>query len=341
MVKITVIGSCACRDLFESDSENFSFYSDFRFMSPISITSKPVNGFRLDFCHFPKRVKFINGNWYKKNLINDFNKTAFSALDEKHGDFLVLDFAESRIGLAEIFWDGIDDSLLLTNSVSFKSQYRANLKNNILKNATIKTINPLEISDDLWRDSIRTFSEKIKKVFNEENIILIKNMPAKYYVDFSGVLRPYFTADHFNNICLCDILLEKINNMFIEYCPKCNVIEIPDFALGYQLHKWGNHPFHFTKLYYEYLLECVKAITIQNNAKLLEQLFNIYSEKFLLEFKKAQLLSAKNSDYRSIPATYLENFEDYNLLGRKQKALVAFALDKGNFFKDLRRILKK
>ena len=170
-IKVTVIGSCVCRDLFEKDPEHFSFHTDIRFSSPISIMSEPVDFVKADFDCFTKNVKTVNGNWYKKNLINDINKTVFSALKERHGDYLILDFAESRISLAEIRWPNRNDSLLLTKSVSFKAHYQNNLKKNIFKNTSIKTISPLEYDDEYWAKTIYSFADKLLEIFDEEKII--------------------------------------------------------------------------------------------------------------------------------------------------------------------------
>jgi len=78
MKTISVIGSCVCRDLFESDTEHFSFHTDIRFSSPISMLSEPVGFIQADFSHLSNEVKTVGGHWYKKNLIHDINKTAFS-----------------------------------------------------------------------------------------------------------------------------------------------------------------------------------------------------------------------------------------------------------------------
>ena len=61
MKSISVIGCCVCRDLFESDTENFSFHTDIRFYSPISMISSPVDFIKADFSDFTKEVKTVNG----------------------------------------------------------------------------------------------------------------------------------------------------------------------------------------------------------------------------------------------------------------------------------------
>lgn len=343
MKEISVIGSCVCRDLFEKDTENFSFHTDIRFISLISMISNPLQGFNATSDCFIEDVKTVNGKWYRKNVLNDLNKTVFSSLKERHGEYLVLDFAESRISLANIKWED-GRSLLVSKSVSFRAHYQASFRNNILKNTTLETINPLDYNFEKWEQTIDVFIERIKEIFDESKIILIKNMPARHFVDTNGHLSPYYSRDHFESIMCCDILLPRLNEFFIKKCPKCKIIEIPPFALGYQKHKWGNHPFHFTEVYYEYLLECVKAITLEQNYKKVETLYDSYSKKFEEEYNEAKLKTAmetKPADEYTI-ADHLMDYEEYNALGKKQKALILFALDKKHFFKDFKRtVLKK
>lgn len=342
MKEITVIGSCVCRDLFEKDNgENYSFQTDIRFSSPISMLAEGVDSIKIDFDNFIKDVKTVNGKWYKKNLINDINKTAFSALKERHGEYLVLDLGESRISIAKIKCQNSDKELLVSNSVSFRAHLEASFRKNVFKNASIETINPLEFDDSFWKQTIKDFSKRILELFDEEKIILIKNMPAKYFADRNGKLRPYYSNDHFQIVAICELLLPKLYDYFIECCPKCKVIEMPEYAIGSQVHKWGNHPFHFTDTYYEYLLKCVNAIVLNNDYESVRKLFNDYSSLLENEFKKALMNTATNkSNAKFDTVDLLNQYEEFNHLGKKQKATILFALDKKHFFKNFNRIRK-
>ena len=341
--RITVIGSCVCRDLFEKVSDNYSFHTDIRFSSPISMLAKPLGFVKADFDSFIKDVPTVNGKWYKKNLINDINKTAFAALEDRHGDYLVLDFAESRIPLAEISWPNKSETLLVTNSVSFRAHYNASFNRNILKGTKLSIHNPLQYSDEEWKQAVEEFANRILKLFKEEKIILIKNMPARYFVNSKGALRPYYSKDHFDSVMLCDLLLNKLNKYFLDVCPKCNVIEIPPYAIGSQKHKWGNHPFHFREAYYDYLFKCVDLITNDGNKGELSNIYNEYSAIFKKEYDEAVKAAALegNNDGSFGVDTLLKEYEEYNHLGRKQKALILFALDKKHFFKNFKRMKKE
>ena len=254
-----------------------------------------------------------------------------------------MDFAEARIGLAQIHFPD-QRSLLVTNSVSFREQYSANLKNNILKDTKLEYDSPLEYDDAFWRTTIEAFAERLKTLFAEEKIILLKNRQAELYVDANGLLHLYSSSGHFNSIMVTQLLLEKLEGFFLACCPSCKVVEIPPYAIGSQRHKWGNHPLHFTPVLYAYLLACVKAITLEEDFDKLSALYSEYAEKFRAEYEEAKrktaLASAKGSEPIGV-AELLGEYEEYNALGKKQKAMLLFALDRKNFTKNFKKLLKQ
>ena len=343
--KISVIGSCACRDLFEKEPDTFSFFTDIRFSSIISMLSPSISSIHASFDCFIKDVKTLNGNWYKKNLINDINKTAFDALRERHGDYLILDLAESRIPLANIYISNCKDPLVVTFSTAFRTHFEASFSKNILKNANIQVINPLDVDDSIWKDTVESFVKEILSIFEEDHIILIKNMPAEEYIDSDGCLHYYQSDFHCAEIKLANILLPKLYDSFEHFCPRCKIIQIPHHAIGYELHKWGNHPFHFTQSYYDYLLECVKNLTLENNYYKLSSIFDKYQVIFDNEYNKAKLLSIKHY-YSKLEtkinwSNILQNDELLRNVGKKKCLRLLWILDKKEFMKEIKRLLKR
>lgn len=345
MKEVTVIGSCVCRDLFEKDNgENYLFKTDIRFSSPISMLSNPVKFAKAGFEDFPKKVKVVGTNWYKKNLINDINKTAFDALKEKHGEYLILDFAESRIPLVKIRWKGKNEELIVTHSVTFKGHYDCNLSKNVFKNTSLEIVNPMSYDDNFWKKTIKSFSEKILELFDEDKIILIKNMPAKYYVDIKGCLHPYSSANHFYEICTCDLLINKLNEYFVQNCPRCKIIDIPNNCVGVQNHKWGNHPFHFSNSYYEYLFRCVNKIILNNEPLTIGDLYNYYSSVFNTELLEAKTVAATKNfalDSSSYISDLLNQYEEFNALGMRKQLAMYFLFDKKHFVGHLKKALRE
>ena len=335
--RISVIGSCSCRDLFEGADE-FTFHTDIRFVSVISMMSNSIST-KISIDDLSKKAGIFNGNWYKKNLVNDFNKSVFKSLAERHGDYLVIDLAESRLPLVDFeFEDG--QKLTLTYSTCFKNHYLANLQNSKLKGTKMSFRNPINIPDEQWKDSVKRMVVEIKKLFDEDKIILIENMPTNYYVDNAGGLRPYVTNFHRSNIDICELLLPKLYQMFKKECPKCKVIKMPKNTLGLQRHKWGNHPFHFTNSYYAYLLESVRLITSSNGD--LDSILQKHQTIIDKEYNEAKLQSIKNFDsHKTAEIDYLEVIngeETLNGLGRRKKAGILFAVDKKHFFKNLKKL---
>ena len=221
---VSIIGCCVCRDLFMND-DSFSFHTDIRFSSPISLIAEPVDFIKADFQHFKKKAMDVNGNWFKKTLINDINKTAFQALKERHGKYLIIDFTEARVSLAKFSWPNKKESLSVTYSSAFTKQYTANLKNSIFKNATFEVIPPLSIDSSTWENTLKELAKRILKIFDEENIILIEDMPAQYYVGQNGELKQYIIPAHFQDYIECNVLSPKLNEMFKKICPKAKVIQ--------------------------------------------------------------------------------------------------------------------
>ena len=340
-IKLSVIGSCACRDFFEYDNDQYEFHTDIRFCSPISLLAGPLDGIKVDFSDMTRKAMDVNGNWYKKTIINDINKTALSCLKENHGDYLILDFAESRMRVADVSFPNIEGKLKISYSGAFRKQYTANLSRNVFKGAKFDISEPCFFDDDYWKKVIEEFSSRLLEIFKEENIILIENMPAHYYVDSSDSLRVYSSKFHQNEILTCEVFLPKLYEMFKNVCPKAKVIKIPACAIGVHNHKWGTHPFHFNKSYYMYLLESVNSL-IANKKEDNQNEYNKYTELFKKEFEEARASAIKNYnssvgekiDYLEV----IENSEELSALGRKKKAMILLSIDRKHFFKKIKKL---
>lgn len=341
MISVSIIGSCACRDLFEKDNGNYEFRTDIRFQSPYSIIQKPNESILAERKHFIKNVPVVNGNWYRKILLYDLNKTVFKELLNNHGDYLITDLCEARYKIAEIKLTNLTN-LKVTNCPSFKKHYEASFKHNVLRDSILTIIDPLEIPFSEWDQIIKEYSDNLKKIFKEENIILIKNMPAKYFVDSQGLLKPYYSDFHCREIYLCNLLMPHLYSEFIKCCPKCKIIEIPKFAVGSKTHKWGNHPFHFNETYYDYLLKSINEMIMDNGAKS-KEIFDEYSKVFENEFKKFEFSSIYCNSYSQdeIFDTLFFNNEEFRTLGRKKQFLMLFIYNKNMFFRHWRKIIRK
>lgn len=66
-MKITVIGSCAARDLFNyAEKDEFSFHRDVRFTSPFSLVSEPFpEKYRISIDDFINDAPTYNSKWFR------------------------------------------------------------------------------------------------------------------------------------------------------------------------------------------------------------------------------------------------------------------------------------
>lgn len=183
-----------------------------------------------------------------------------------------------------------------------------------------------------------------RDLFDEGKIILIKNMPAKYYVDVKGYLHPYSFANHFYEICTCNLLINKMNEYFAQNCPRFEIIDIPSNCVGVQNHKWWDHPFHFSSSYYEYLFRCVNKIILNNEPLIICDLYNYYSSVFNTELSEAKTVkAAKNSlsDSNFYILDLLNQYEELNSLGTRKQLAMYFLFDKKRFIAHLKMALRK
>ena len=344
MKKVSVIGSCVCRDLFMNDEGNFEFHTDIRFSSPISVLAKPIESIKVDFDHLKNKAMDVNGNWFKKTLVNDINKTAFNALKERHGEYLVTDLAEARMNIATISFPNISEKLQVTNSGLFRKHYRFNLSKNIFKNVKIDITKVYSLDDDYWKMIIADYSKKLLEIFKEENIILIKTMPTDHYIDHNGCLNHFSTLSHCSEIFECSILLPKLYDYFIQCCPKAKVIEIPNYFVGDANHKWKTNPFHYTNTCYTYLLECIKEIILNDNSKGLNALFSKYKSILSDEYKQASIKTIesyyKNQSNDINYKEVIDSIEEFQSLGRKKKMHILHSTSKKDFYKHWKEYFK-
>ena len=163
-------------------------------------------------------------------------------------------------------------------------------------------------------------------------------------MDSSGCLRPYLTEFHQDNINVCQELLPSLYDFFKKICPKCKIIKMPPFLMGNAMHKWKNHPFHYTQTVYNYLYECVSSI-VDNDYHNMNLIYEKYSKVLKSEYEQHRLNSIndffvekpKNINYLDI----INNDETLNSLSRRKKARLLFVLNKKEFNSYLKNNLFK
>ncbi|MBQ8163603.1 MAG: LicD family protein [Clostridia bacterium] len=309
MPRFSVIGSCISRDLFPIGDENYTFHTDIRFTSPFTLVSDPITPQRqIDHEDMAQPVPTYSTEWYKKNICNDVNKTVFEALKERHGDYAIIDLADIRIPILKITFEGDEKAYYISDSLPFRAQYEGNLRNNKLQGAIIERISPRDIPLDSWHKALEKYAQRLNEIFDYDKVILIKNECVSEYIALDGTVKPFTDYEHLDMIYTSNTLSKLLYKKFEELMPGCNVISIPPNALSSEANKWGKHPLHMDKQYYQYLLECIDAITEQKSYKL-SAIYERYAEIFKMnrilgEIKSAQTDTALQSDDYSYFTTY-------------------------------------
>jgi len=295
MPRFSVIGSCISRDLFPINDPNYTFHTDVRFVSPFTLVSESLPQERnVNGDDFANAVATYGTNWYIKNLCNDINKTAFSALDQIHGDYLVVDLADARIPVCKLTFPDSEKEYFVSNSLPFRAQYQANLKFNKLSDVDMTLLNPRDISIQSWIKALEIYAKKIGEIFDYSHVILIKNFCVAEYLTSSGTLKKFSDAEHMDMIYTSNLLFDILYTNFEKMMPGCNVIDIPLFAMADETNKWGKHPLHMTPTYYAYLLDSINAI-VESKKQQLPQIYARYASAFKLEKQAAELMTERGS----------------------------------------------
>lgn len=295
MLKINVIGSCVCRDLFEFFPQGIiQCNSDYRFFSPASIISKnTLLALKQSDLKTVKKYKQYNSNWFRNNIIIDFNKTYGETLALKPSDFLIIDLADSRMRLLELSQN--EKSCLVTFSDSFKKHYDRSIKRMFRNKTHSNIIDWWDISFDEWDQIIKEYVQFLLKFYKQNQVILIKTAASKEYLDEENRLLPFCSFDDLKTIYSSEVLFPKLCSFFVKYCPNCNVVEFPKIFIGDSRHKWGINPFHYDQLVYKHLANSILEIidknhvnqeTSDNIEKALEEKCNSAKRNFLIKDSK-------------------------------------------------------
>lgn len=326
MYSFSVIGSCPCRDFLEFHKDRYNVETDVRFQSIFSIVANPLSGAFFDESIFKKNLSKDDTNWFRKNLLIDLNKNLFNKLNERHGEYLIIDFAETRSMLARIFHN--NEELLVTWSSVFRRHFKSSMQ--IFNKDSFEIINPLTIPKESIYKCIESFLESIKKIFPTDKIILIENFPAHFYLDEFGSLKPYASPQHLYSIYESDLLLSDMYEYFQKICPSCKVIKRLSNALGNTNHVWGLHPYHYDITYYNYLNECLSEILLGNDNYdyIREKYYAIFEEMKKSAMIKEAEFYEKNANSHLNVNQFISSFDDLNILSGKKKKLLTLFLNR-------------
>lgn len=327
---ICIYGRCVARDLFEigRPENKESKYTICQYLSDVNLLKhehkqctsvRDIGLSKEQFVELPFFGESIP-KYVRRMIYVDLCNAGYEYLFAKEADYLLIDPSILSIPLY------VSEDRILTKSFRF-TQYQKQLANYGLIEH-LEQYHILDISKmdrQLCKKNIQAMLEKILEHFREEQIILLEVKQADILLSH-GILQNYplreellrFQSDCYNLIC--------------SLLPNAHKITFPEyFRIADSAHKWGKHPMHFIKEYYQYALQAVDIIC-QNHTR--EQEANEL-EKLIAQY--AVLMANKSRDCFSGTIKYQErkntaNSKLLSLYGKCMEDVVGEQI--GAFFKE-------
>lgn len=327
---ISIYGRCVARDLFEigRPENEESKYTICQYLSNVNLLKhehkqcenvKDIGLSRDQFVEFSFFGETIP-KYVRRMIYVDLCNAGYEYLFAKEADYLLFDPSVLSTPLFA------SEEGILTKSFWF-SKYQNQLANHgLIENLSrYHTVDISKLDRELCKKSIQAMLGKILERFREEQIILLEVKQAdillsrgilQYYPLHSELIR--FQSECYNLIC--------------NLLPNAHKITFPEyFRIADSAHKWGKHPMHFVKEYYQYALQAVDIIC-QNYTR--EQEANEL-EKLIAQY--AVLMANKSRDCFSGTIKYQErkntaNSKLLSLYGKCMEDVVGEQI--GAFFKE-------
>ena len=242
-----IIGSCVTRDVFElEDNDSFNVNCYVGRNGIISSCMAPIDTQML----YNPNDKI---GWENRMVLCDMSKSMFRLLADKSSEWLIIDLIDERFGLLEV-----KTSVLTTYITYSQVLQRSPYLNMVIKDKRYTVMDQDDISDFLIKEMFKQFCEKVSHLYPAEKIIIHKAYPVFKYRALDGEIKDF---NHGDVILKYRNRLSKYYNLLEEnFGNKVYTIEMPDNTIGDESHKWGLASTHFTKDYYEYILQQMKNI---------------------------------------------------------------------------------
>jgi len=227
---ISIHGSCLTRDIFSYiDDDNIIINNYTARQSILSSISTSLNC-TLDEINLPS--KFQNDM-----ILCDLNKLLFTRLSNNKSDFFIIDCIDERFNLFSV-----NDSIFtLSNEIKASK---------ILNTLDYKMIKKLELEDNLIKQSVSKYVDKILSIYKEEEIIIHEVYYSNKYIDKNGDII-YFNNQILKSNNLYNNLLSKFYLQLKLLIPNAFVINKTNNFLASENNKWGLSPFHYEDKYYK------------------------------------------------------------------------------------------
>lgn len=263
---MAVLGSCASRDIFNSDinpnyKDYFEIVTSMERCSIISLMADPIKIDNEDLL----KVYYDSGFYFfgTKTLKMDLSKSFLGDLKENTIDYLIIDnLFEARFGII-----CLDDTVITNNywDLPFTKYYK-----------TLEDFKTLSMATDskkylrLYRKSFNQFYNYITNECDNIKIILNKACDTDKYVDYDGQIKTRETeyCNEYNQYIYQ--LNRVIEDNYDADTIELNIMNYPNDVK----HKWGVGTSHYIPQYYQDFTRKLNSIIERNNwhSNLLERL---------------------------------------------------------------------
>jgi len=249
-MQIIILGSCVSRDPFNEEIE-YKAKEDLnvkRLFARTTLISLNSPSMEIDLSEIegltPFECRYVH---------NDLNKEFYKYLDSRDlsNTYLLLDFIDERMDILQ--WQ--------EHYITMSNEFRWSNMPGKFEGTVWQRLSPETM--ELWRESCRVFTEKIKAYYPPERIILHRAFWLSGYWD-QGEKKLFENQEE---IALQNSILEGYYEYFEARMPGIHIIDLNDNGyLADSAHRWGLQPFHYETKYYQHFLACLDRIRLQNGS---------------------------------------------------------------------------
>lgn len=237
-------------------------------------------------------------NEYSEKMFNlDYSKRTIEQIVEDGCDYVIIDMLCARLYLHKfILEDGTE--YRITENIATKknlNKIRMQITKEFEKKIVLEqVINPLLMSAQELECEIKFYAELLKKSIGEERIILLE----------SHNIYQYISQENRIEILPNVGLVTQYNELYdrcVSYLKKyldCKAIKIPQYLIG-DAHAKSENMFHYSELYYCYIVECLENIERKQYTREKErQIQDIYNTKQKIQIEEVMLHPLIDQTYR-------------------------------------------
>lgn len=277
--KINILGCCVTRDTVETVKDNYTIGRYCAFISPYTMfAGKP-------FTVPTEKLRQAGAPGFAQRIISlDASSDTLNLLSDTPSDWLIIDLADIRMGVAE--WP--EHGVLLTYN-SYVIRYLP-IINEALDNENPKITQNADLAEDVLFERLEELLDKIVTVYDGSQIILNKFYNTFEFINSNDILVNFSKAANEKSE-KANLLMKKAYEMCESKFKGCHVVQCPGNLIASAKHKWGLDPLHYHELYYDYAAKAFSVITEKHTQDMerimLSDLCDLYTEKFATLREKA------------------------------------------------------